>query len=708
MLPVLAFVATATAAPVEVTVWHAYREQERAAFEAALAAWDAATPEAVVVPLAVPYDGFAAKLEAAIPRDNGPDLFVAAHERVGDWAGRGLIAPLPVPEGLHPATTAAFRYDGQSWGVPLAWKCLALYWNRALLDAPPETTDALRALAPALREKGAVPLAYPATEPYFHAPLLHAFGGAVLVDGAVRLDAPGNAASIAFARGLLESGVIPDETTSALVSRLFNDGKAATAISGPWFRGELAPGLDWAVAPLPVVSETGRRAAPFLTVEGVLLNARARNPGPAAALAAWLASPEGARGRAVDGGQSVATLATYDLPEVAQDPVQQAFRAQLDSTVPMPNTPAMATTWEPLARGLRKAMRGATTPEMALAGAMTEWRALNRPAPAPANPLPWAVGAGLLGLAGVGALGVQLARHRKAVVAHGFAYAAVAPAALSMAVLVVLPFLVGAAVSLFETDGHAFTFVGLAHFADILFSRDWPLGSPLNFWTTLLVTVGWTAANVVLHTGLGLGLALLLREPWVRLRGVFRVLLILPWAVPNYITALIWKGMFHRQFGAVNALLGLVGVEPVSWFSSFSTAFAANLATNTWLGFPFMMVVTLGALQSIPRDLEQAAEVDGASGWQRFLHITLPLLKPALLPAIVLGSVWTFNMFNVIYLVSAGEPDGATDILISQAYRWAFTRGHRTGYAAAYAVIIFGVLLVGSRVGNRLAGRRVL
>jgi arabinogalactan oligomer/maltooligosaccharide transport system permease protein len=212
----------------------------------------------------------------------------------------------------------------------------------------------------------------------------------------------------------------------------------------------------------------------------------------------------------------------------------------------------------------------------------------------------------------------------------------------------------------------------------------------------------------VLHTGLGLGLALLLREPWVRLRGVFRVLLILPWAVPNYITALIWKGMFHRQFGAVNALLGLVGVEPVSWFSSFSTAFAANLATNTWLGFPFMMVVTLGALQSIPRDLEQAAEVDGASGWQRFLHITLPLLKPALLPAIVLGSVWTFNMFNVIYLVSAGEPDGATDILISQAYRWAFTRGHRTGYAAAYAVIIFGVLLVGSRVGNRLAGRRVL
>ncbi|MCK6506891.1 sugar ABC transporter permease [Myxococcota bacterium] len=201
---------------------------------------------------------------------------------------------------------------------------------------------------------------------------------------------------------------------------------------------------------------------------------------------------------------------------------------------------------------------------------------------------------------------------------------------------------------------------------------------------------------------------MVLREPWLRLRGVYRVLLILPWAVPNYITALIWKGMFHRQFGAINGFLEWAGFGAVSWFSQFSTAFAANLATNTWLGFPFMMVVTLGALQSIPRDLEQAAEVDGASAWQRFRHVTLPLLKPALLPAVILGSVWTFNMFNIIYLVSGGEPDGSTEILISEAYRWAFTRGHRYGYASAYAVLIFFVLLGYSRLMNRVAGQKVL
>jgi arabinogalactan oligomer/maltooligosaccharide transport system permease protein len=180
--------------------------------------------------------------------------------------------------------------------------------------------------------------------------------------------------------------------------------------------------------------------------------------------------------------------------------------------------------------------------------------------------------------------GAPLARWR-------FAFAWVAPAFSAMTLLVVLPFLLGATVSLFEYDQQAWTFVGLANFLDILLARDFPLTSPLSFWSTLAVTVAWTVANVVLHVGIGVALAMLLREPWVRLRGVFRALLILPWAVPSYITALIWKGMFHRQFGAVNALLALFGAEPVSWFAHWATAFAANVTTNTWLGFPFMMVV---------------------------------------------------------------------------------------------------------------------
>jgi arabinogalactan oligomer/maltooligosaccharide transport system permease protein len=128
------------------------------------------------------------------------------------------------------------------------------------------------------------------------------------------------------------------------------------------------------------------------------------------------------------------------------------------------------------------------------------------------------------------------------------------------------------------------------------------------------------------------------------------------------------------------------------------------VATNTRLGFPFMMVVCLGALQAIPRDLEEAALMDGAGAWTRFRRVILPQIKPALVPAVVLGSVWTFNMFNIIYLVSGGEPDGATEILISEAYRWAFSRQEQYGYAAAYATLIFVVLLGYSSLTRRLTG----
>jgi arabinogalactan oligomer/maltooligosaccharide transport system permease protein len=166
----------------------------------------------------------------------------------------------------------------------------------------------------------------------------------------------------------------------------------------------------------------------------------------------------------------------------------------------------------------------------------------------------------------------------------------------------------------------------------------------------------------------------------------------------------MWKGMFHRQFGAINGLLVALGIEPVSWFTHFSTAFAANVVTNTWLGFPFMMVVSLGALQSIPPELYEAAEVDGASKWTQLWRITLPLLRPALLPAILLGCVWTFNMFNIIYLVSGGEPGGATDILVSEAFRWAFQRNEQYGFAAAYSVLIFLVLLAWTRATRRFSG----
>lgn len=702
---------TATAAPEEVSVWHAYRGEERAALERLLEEWSASQNRFRAVPLAIPYEGFFSKLEAAAPRGNGPDLFIAAHERIGTWAATGLVRPWPADDelsGLHPTALQALRWKDQLYGLPLSAKGLALYRNTELLAEAPTTTAQLEALLPGLTGPGRYGIAWVHTDPYFHAPWMHGFGGGVFLGDEVRLDQPENARSMDWVIDLQTRGLLPEEPTSSLVTELFNQGRAAMVISGPWFLGEIAAERRFAISPLPIVSATGAPAAPYLTVEGAFVSAFARQHEAAAELARYLVAEPAAVRRALEGRQAVCTLAAARDPRVALDPILGPFIALIERARPMPNRPEMQATWEPLARAMRRATRGALLPEAALQAAQREFEITARPPPPPADPRPYLGLAGLLGLLGLGGLLHALRRHGPQLRAQAHALLWVGPAALAMAALVVLPFLVGATVSLFSHRDGRFSFVGLANFLDILLARDWAPTDPLSFWFTLVITVLWTAANVALHTSIGLGLALLLREPWLRLRGLYRVLLIVPWAVPNYITALIWKGMFHRQFGAINGLLQWFGLAPISWFSQFSTAFAANLLTNTWLGFPFMMVVTLGALQSIPRELEQAAEVDGASGWQRFRHITLPLLAPALLPAVILGSVWTFNMFNIIYLVSGGEPDGATEILISEAYRWAFTRGHHYGYASAYAVLIFLVLLGYSRLMNRIAGQKVL
>jgi arabinogalactan oligomer/maltooligosaccharide transport system permease protein len=365
----------------------------------------------------------------------------------------------------------------------------------------------------------------------------------------------------------------------------------------------------------------------------------------------------------------------------------------------------MRAVWVPANQAILKVLRGETSPHGALEEARHRFEDVTRPLAPPASPAPLLLLLGTMSLAGA-IVGVRRARDpvfRAAVRKSLPAYRYVAHAGLAIAVLVVLPLAAGALTSLFAGSRDHARYVGLANYLSILTARGEPLLSHGSFYLTLLVTIAWTVANVTLHVAIGLALGIALSRPMLRLSAAYRVLLILPWAVPSYVTALAWKGMFHRQFGAVNAVLHAVGVEPVSWFAHFSTAFAANVATNVWLGFPFMMVVVLGALTSIPKDVLEAAEVDGATRWQRFRLVTLPLLGPTLLPAVVLGAVWTFNMFNVVFLVSGGDPDETTDILVSEAYRWAFTRDAQYGYAAAYAVLIF-LLLAG---GARLFGRRL-
>lgn len=267
-------------------------------------------------------------------------------------------------------------------------------------------------------------------------------------------------------------------------------------------------------------------------------------------------------------------------------------------------------------------------------------------------------------------------------------YLYVAPAVIVMALVVFYPFLYNVVIS--------FSNMNLTHF------RDWNIIgvksyltvlSDGTFWYYFFKTILWTVINLIFHVGLGVMLALIINED-IRVKSFFRTILILPWAVPQYITALTWRGMFNSEYGSINLLLGnLFGIQP-AWLTTEWGAFAACLITNVWLGFPFMMIIALGGLQSIPESLYEAAEIDGASRWLQFKNITLPLLKPVMVPAITLGVIWTFNNFNVVWLVSnGGEPSDTTHILVSWVYKAGFTY-FRMGYAAAFSMIIFAILLI--------------
>ncbi|WP_285647719.1 sugar ABC transporter permease [Lentzea sp. NBRC 102530] len=219
------------------------------------------------------------------------------------------------------------------------------------------------------------------------------------------------------------------------------------------------------------------------------------------------------------------------------------------------------------------------------------------------------------------------------------------------------------------------------------------------FWSTLVRTLIWTFSCVFFHYTIGLGLALLLNRQ-VKGRTLYRVLLILPWAVPAFISAFAWKYMFNAQYGIINQLLRSVGLPDPVWLGQSNWALVSVIIVNVWLGTPFMMVALLGGLQSIPGDLYEAAEMDGATPWQRFRHVTLPGLRSVSSTVVLLGIIWTFNMFPVIYLIAGPNPN--TRILVTYAFERFFSGASRDyAIASTYGVLILSVLLVFAAVYRR-------
>ncbi len=262
-------------------------------------------------------------------------------------------------------------------------------------------------------------------------------------------------------------------------------------------------------------------------------------------------------------------------------------------------------------------------------------------------------------------------------------------------------------------------FVGLDNYVRIAGSK---LQIPnFEFLRLVLFNLWWALSNVVVHVILGVLVAVLLNTKGLLFRGFYRALFILPVVIPPLIVATVWRNMFTPDGGAINyalqAIGGVFGIPAdapglnLDWlrqsddpipFIPLPLAYFAMLTANTWLGWPLNAVVATGALQSIPGDLYEAAEMDGANWWQKFRTVTIPFLRPAMLPYAIYGFVITFNLFVLSYFMTGGEPFGRTELLVTQAYRLVNER-QLYGVAAAFCVYLFFLLLAVTLVTNRLA-----
>ncbi|MBE0688660.1 MAG: sugar ABC transporter permease [Anaerolineae bacterium] len=381
----------------------------------------------------------------------------------------------------------------------------------------------------------------------------------------------------------------------------------------------------------------------------------------------------------------------------------------------------------------------------------------------------------------------------------GLPWMFILPSALAMLIITFFPQVYQIVISFqdFKAEnlgGAPAQWIGFRNFQEILTGQ---LNVPqYNFLPLLGFNIVWTLVNVFFHVALGLAIAIALNGKLVLFRRAYRAIFVIPWALPAYITGLIWNNMWQENSGGINLLAGNINEAlgtslstRTSWLTTLDRpidlrgiipyivfvacgilafvvgryllknglkdketgklsvdktvfglgglilfafgflgtgfdivtgnvanstaalfferagapvlAFYSVLIANIWLGWPFMMVVATGALTSIPPDLYEAADVDGASPWTQFWKITVPMIRPAMVPAIMLGTIWTFNQFNVIFFITAGGPRSQTDLMITQAYKL-IAQEQLYGAASAFSIVVFFILLIITLIQNRV------
>ena len=275
------------------------------------------------------------------------------------------------------------------------------------------------------------------------------------------------------------------------------------------------------------------------------------------------------------------------------------------------------------------------------------------------------------------------------------------PAIVLIGAIIVFPILYTGYISLtnmnlFHWD--SYEFIGLSNYARALFKVD------SGFLIAILTTLLWTALNMVLQVVIAFFLALGLNAPGLTLKNVYKTLLMFPWAMPAYVSILLWKvGIYNTEFGLANKVLVALGFEKMNYLSENIPAFLSCMVLNLWMALPFMIMMFDGALQSIDKSYYESARMDGAGFFKQTLHITIPAVRPIMAPAVIMTTFTTFKQFDIIYLLTQqkGALTGATlQTLLTYAHQNAFV-SNNYGLSSAVSMIIFVLIIIISLFVNR-------
>lgn len=372
-------------AQTELVVWHAYRGKEKDAFQKVVDNFNKAQAGKMKVKtLAVPYDAYADKITAAVPRGKGPDIFIFAQDRLGGWVEAGnTVEPVDffvdddISNRFVNRTMAAMTYRDTIYGLPFNFKSIAMFYNKDIIKTPPKTTEELVMVAKAHTNAaaGKYGLAYPYSDFFYHSALMNAFDGGVFAPGPEPIiNQAANIKSVdLMMKWFKQDGILPAEPSTALITSLFNEGNAAIVFNGPWFLGEIDEELNWGLATLPTVNEAGGNPMkPWMTVEGMYIAAPSEHKDEAWEFLVYATSQEAGTVMALEGGQLPANKTVFSQPKVKDDPVLRTFMMQSKNAEPMPNFAEMSMLWSPVTTAMNTIVKGSASAEAALSKAQVQ------------------------------------------------------------------------------------------------------------------------------------------------------------------------------------------------------------------------------------------------------------------------------------------------------------------------------------------------